>query len=99
MNRSTDRILTTHVGSLPRPPDLIEAMVAEDRGEPVETRHKRILKRRRDGKVADRSGQHILAVAPRYQAALDHCLGQLLYEQWYAVGLGDYLVEHFVWQW
>ena len=36
MNRSTDRSLTTHVGSLPRPPELIEAMVAEDRGEPVD---------------------------------------------------------------
>ncbi len=36
MNRSDERILTTHVGSLPRPPELIEAMVAEDRGEPVE---------------------------------------------------------------
>jgi 5-methyltetrahydropteroyltriglutamate--homocysteine methyltransferase len=36
MKRSTDRILTTHVGSLPRPPELIEAMVAEDRGDPVD---------------------------------------------------------------
>jgi 5-methyltetrahydropteroyltriglutamate--homocysteine methyltransferase len=36
MNRSTDRILTTHVGSLPRSPELIEAMVAEDRGELVD---------------------------------------------------------------
>ena len=36
MNRSTDRILTTHVGSLPRPPQLIEALVAENRGEPIE---------------------------------------------------------------
>ena len=32
MRRSTDRILTTHVGSLPRPPALIDAIVAEDRG-------------------------------------------------------------------
>ena len=29
MERSTDRILTTHVGSLPRPPDLL-AMVQAD---------------------------------------------------------------------
>ncbi len=36
MKHSTDRILTTHVGSLPRPPELIAAMVAEDRGEPVD---------------------------------------------------------------
>ena len=32
MKRGTDRILTTHVGSLPRPPALIEAIAAEDRG-------------------------------------------------------------------
>ena len=32
MRNSTDRILTTHVGSLPRPQALIEAIVAEDRG-------------------------------------------------------------------
>ncbi len=36
MNRSDERILTTHVGSLPRPTDLIEAIVAADRGEPVD---------------------------------------------------------------
>ena len=33
MNRSTDRILTTHVGSLPRSPQLIEAMSKLERGE------------------------------------------------------------------
>ncbi len=36
MKRSTDRILVTHVGSLPRPPELIETMQARDRGEPVD---------------------------------------------------------------
>lgn len=33
MNRSTDRILTTHTGSLPRPARLGEAMVRRERGE------------------------------------------------------------------
>jgi 5-methyltetrahydropteroyltriglutamate--homocysteine methyltransferase len=33
MQRSTDRILTTHVGSLPRPPDLQRLLQAKDRGE------------------------------------------------------------------
>jgi len=33
MKLSTDRILTTHVGSLPRPEDLIELMLVEDRRE------------------------------------------------------------------
>ena len=28
MKRSTERILTTHVGSLPRPPELLEAVAA-----------------------------------------------------------------------
>ena len=32
MRNSAERILTTHVGSLPRPQTLIEAFVAEDRG-------------------------------------------------------------------
>jgi len=32
MKRSTERILTTHVGSLPRPPALAQAMVKRDRG-------------------------------------------------------------------
>ena len=33
MKLSTDRILTTHVGSLPRPPILCDLLVAEERGE------------------------------------------------------------------
>jgi 5-methyltetrahydropteroyltriglutamate--homocysteine methyltransferase len=33
MKRSTERILTTHVGSLPRPPDLLDMMQAKDAGQ------------------------------------------------------------------
>ena len=33
MKRSTDRILTTHVGSLPRPDNLREMLVARDEGQ------------------------------------------------------------------
>ena len=33
---SADRILTTHVGSLPRPPEVVDIVFAEDRGEPVD---------------------------------------------------------------
>jgi len=33
MHTSTDRILTTHVGSLPRPQDVVDALFAQDRGE------------------------------------------------------------------
>lgn len=36
MKLSTDRILTTHVGSLPRPDDLLELLRQEDRGEAVD---------------------------------------------------------------
>src|SRR6266536_4704065 len=36
MKRSTDRILTTHTGSLPRPPDLLEQLRARETGEPVD---------------------------------------------------------------
>jgi 5-methyltetrahydropteroyltriglutamate--homocysteine methyltransferase len=36
MQRSTDRFLTTHTGSLPRPDDLIRIMYAKEEGVPVE---------------------------------------------------------------
>ena len=36
MRRSTDGFLTTHTGSLPRPPDLIRMMFAKEEGVPVE---------------------------------------------------------------
>jgi 5-methyltetrahydropteroyltriglutamate--homocysteine methyltransferase len=47
----TPRILTTHVGSLPRPPELVELVFAEDRGELVDReRYDRLL----DEAVRDR---------------------------------------------
>jgi 5-methyltetrahydropteroyltriglutamate--homocysteine methyltransferase len=36
MKRSTERFLTTHTGSLPRPPDLIKMMYAKEEGVPVD---------------------------------------------------------------
>jgi 5-methyltetrahydropteroyltriglutamate--homocysteine methyltransferase len=36
MLRSTERILTTHVGSLPRPQHVVDALFAQDRGEPYD---------------------------------------------------------------
>ena len=36
MKRSTERFLTTHTGSLPRPDDLIRMMYAKEEGIPVE---------------------------------------------------------------
>ncbi len=36
MKRSTNRILTTHIGSLPRPPDLLEMIRARSNGVPLD---------------------------------------------------------------
>jgi 5-methyltetrahydropteroyltriglutamate--homocysteine methyltransferase len=36
VNRSSERFLTTHVGSLPRPPDLIRTMFAKQEGVPID---------------------------------------------------------------
>src|SRR5215831_10845944 len=36
MNRSTERFLTTHTGSLPRPDDLVQMMFAKEEGLPVD---------------------------------------------------------------
>jgi 5-methyltetrahydropteroyltriglutamate--homocysteine methyltransferase len=45
MKRSTERILTTHVGSLIRPPELLEFLKAEKSGKPVDRRaYERCLK-------------------------------------------------------
>src|SRR3954454_5397309 len=45
MNRSTDRILTTHVGSLPRPAELIRTMFAKQEGVPVDPTALEVLTR------------------------------------------------------
>ena len=37
MKTSQDRILTTHVGSLPRPAELRQLLVAKDKGEPYDS--------------------------------------------------------------
>src|ERR1035438_6801465 len=36
METSKDRILTTHVGSLPRPQDVVDVLFAQDRGEAID---------------------------------------------------------------
>ena len=53
MRNSADRILTTHVGSLPRPQELIEAFVAEDRGVAIDrAAYEATLREAVDGVVA-----------------------------------------------
>src|SRR5271157_5434904 len=36
MKRSTERILTTHTGSLPRPDNLAQLMVTREQGKPID---------------------------------------------------------------
>ncbi|HYU68988.1 MAG TPA: hypothetical protein VEL09_06610, partial [Burkholderiales bacterium] len=43
MKRSTERFLTTHTGSLPRPEDLVRMMYAKEEGVPVD--HKALAER------------------------------------------------------
>src|SRR6201996_8610183 len=50
----SERILTTHVGSLPRPQDVVDVVWAEDRGEPVDpAEQERVIA----AAVADRVGR------------------------------------------
>ncbi len=47
MKTSTERILTTHVGSLPRPQEVVDLLFAQDRGEPYDkTRFEEVMTRR-----------------------------------------------------
>ena len=57
MQRSTDRFLTTHTGSLPRPDDLIKMMFAKEEGVPVDPAAlaERVRVRRRGDRRASRS--------------------------------------------
>jgi 5-methyltetrahydropteroyltriglutamate--homocysteine methyltransferase len=50
MKRSTERILTTHVGSLPRPADMLEMLTAKMVGEPVD---QQVFEARLPNAVAD----------------------------------------------
>jgi 5-methyltetrahydropteroyltriglutamate--homocysteine methyltransferase len=57
MQRSTDRILTTHVGSLPRPPDLLELLEAQAGGRQEAHRAFRERARTAVGEVVQRQAQ------------------------------------------
>jgi 5-methyltetrahydropteroyltriglutamate--homocysteine methyltransferase len=45
MKLSTDRILTTHVGSLPRPQPLVELLIKRDRHQPYDAAEFRFARR------------------------------------------------------
>ena len=54
MKRSTDRILTTHTGSLVRPPELLDLARARQKGEPVDQRRFDATLKDAVGAVVDR---------------------------------------------
>ena len=54
MQRSSDRILTTHVGSLPRPPDLLDVVLAKDQGKPVDEKAHAVRLRAAVGEIVRR---------------------------------------------
>jgi 5-methyltetrahydropteroyltriglutamate--homocysteine methyltransferase len=58
MRRSTERILTTHAGSLPRPDELTKVMFAKEEGVPVDTA---ALAARIKAAVADVVGRQVAA--------------------------------------
>jgi 5-methyltetrahydropteroyltriglutamate--homocysteine methyltransferase len=52
MLRSTERILATHVGSLPRPQDVVDCLFAQDRDEPLDAGHfEKVIRRAVDAVV------------------------------------------------
>ena len=55
--RSTDRFLTTHTGSLPRPDDLIRMMYAKEEGVPVERAALGGARARRGGRGGEEAGR------------------------------------------
>jgi 5-methyltetrahydropteroyltriglutamate--homocysteine methyltransferase len=56
MKRSTDRILTTHTGSLPRPDDLVELLYADESGDGVD---RAALQQRVRSAVSESVGQQL----------------------------------------
>lgn len=54
MKRSTDRILTTHVGSLPRPQEVVDLLFEQDRGEDYDEARFDEVMRRAVGDVVNR---------------------------------------------
>src|SRR5580658_4226951 len=80
MKTSTDRILTTHVGSLPRPQDVVDFLFAQDRGEPYDpVKFEETMRRGVTGAIAHQveSGIDIvsdgeMSKIARMKAAIEH---------------------------
>src|SRR5918998_341985 len=56
------------------------------------------MQRGRDRQRRHWPGQSIAIRLLQQETGLQHCPGQLLHEQWHAVGLGDDLVENCTWE-
>ena len=54
MKRSTDRILTTHTGSLPREGELAELLFAREKGEVFDSSQMEVVSRRAVARCVDR---------------------------------------------
>lgn len=57
MKLSTERILTTHVGSLPRPQDVVDLLFAQDRGEAYDVEQFASVMQRSVANVVDRQAE------------------------------------------
>src|SRR5450631_243942 len=66
------------------------------RSQSVKPCHQRVLERRGDRYRCQRTVKHIVMLPFPQQPAFEHCLGQLLDEEWYAVRANKDLVDHLV---
>ena len=56
MNTSTERILTTHVGSMPRPQYVVDQLFAQDQGEAYDEAEFDLVMQRAVSEVASKAG-------------------------------------------
>ena len=71
MQRSAERFLTTHVGSLPRPNDIVRSMFAKEDGVPLDDEDA--------GRELDKSGQ--IDVGARGRRARSATAAPIVYQQ------------------
>src|SRR5207247_9467485 len=63
MHTSTERVLTTHVGSLPRPEDVVDFLLAQDRGDPLDEAQFDASLQRAVGEVVGRQAEAGIDIA------------------------------------
>ena len=65
--------------------------------ESVETRHERILQRRRNRERGQRPCEFVVSIKGFEMSRFKNGFGHFLDEEWDPVGLGNHLVEHLWW--